>query len=80
MKYAVIGGQYQSYFYGTFNTLEEAMTARNENEEFHDNHVGYVKPKIWDFEDCHPVNNFYGDGYEPNENAEPIQIDEDEEG
>jgi hypothetical protein len=79
MKYAVIGGQYESYYYGTYDTLEEAKASRDENEEFHDNFAGFVKPKIYNFNDCEKTSNFYGEGYAPKDGAMPIEIDEDEE-
>lgn len=70
--YAVIGGQYQSYFYGWAQTIEEAKQIAADNPEHWDNWAGWHTPRIYRAEDVSPAVNFYGSGYEPDPGAEPV--------
>lgn len=74
MKYAVIGGQYQSYFYGFANTLLGAKRLATRNAEYWDNWQGWHIPTIYNADDVEPIHNFYGDGYAPKMYAKPVAI------
>ena len=52
--YHVIGGQYRSINYGSFDTLRKAMLCATRNLEFHDNWVGWVKPEIYVDDNSYP--------------------------
>lgn len=71
-KYAVIGGQYQAYFYGFAATLHAAKLLASRNAEYWDNWQGWHIPEIYDSADVEPVTNFYGDGYAPKMGAVPV--------
>lgn len=75
--YAVIGGQYQSYFYGFAKTLLAAKRLATANEEYWDNWQGWHTPKIYKKEDVEPITNFYGDGYAPVYGASPVSVKRD---
>lgn len=72
MKYAVIGGQYQSYFYGFADSLHAAKLMATRNKEYWDNWQGWHTPAIYRAEDVKPIENFYGAGYAPEYGAEPV--------
>lgn len=73
-KFAVIGGQYQSYFYGFARTLHAAKLLASKNEEYWDNWQGWHTPKIYTAEDVEAVVNFYGPGYAPKPFCQPIAV------
>lgn len=73
-KYAVIGGQYQSYFYGFASTLHSAKCLASKHVEYWDNWQGFHTPSIYRAEDVVPCANFYGDGYTPKDGASPVAI------
>lgn len=50
-KFAVIGGQYERYYYGTTATLIGAKRLATKNEEYWDNWQGWHKPAIYRIED-----------------------------
>ena len=70
----IIGGQYQSYYYGTVGTLEEAKKMALEHDEYWDNWQGWHVPGIYRHEDCEDVENFYGEGRAPGPFAEPVSV------
>ena len=51
-KYQVIGGQYESYWYGESDSLRGAKIIATKNEEYWDNWQGWHKPNIYKAEDC----------------------------
>ena len=60
-KFAVIGGQYRYYDYGTAPTLLGAKRLASRNVEYWDNFGGWHTPKIYRIEDTVVVwDNFYG--------------------
>lgn len=73
-KYAVIGGQYQAYFYGFRKTLRKAKILASKNEEYWDNWHGWTTPKIYKAEDTEEVDNFYGHGYAPKPLCDPVAV------
>lgn len=73
-KYAIIGGQYQSYFYGFASSLHAAKLLATRNEEYWDNWQGWHTPNIYNSEDVEPIVNFYGDGYAPKPDAIPCAV------
>ena len=64
-KYVVIGGQYQSYDYGIYDSLLAAKRAATAHAEYWDNWQGWHTPCVYRLEDCRKVNNFYGSVYDP---------------
>lgn len=76
MKYYVIGGQYQSFFYGTAKTIEEAKRIAEENAEYWDNWQGWHVPNIYRGEDVVEICNFYGSGYGPKDGSYPSYVGE----
>lgn len=54
-KYAVIGGQYESYFYGTVKTLSQAKKLADDNIEYWDNFQGWHTPQIYKIEDTKKI-------------------------
>ena len=50
-KWQVIGGQYESIWYGESDSLERAKRIANSNREFWDNWQGWRTPKIYASED-----------------------------
>ena len=51
-KYQVIGGQYETVWYGETNNLKEARKICKANEEYWDNWQGWHRPNIYKGEDC----------------------------
>ncbi len=58
-KYVVIGGQYQSYCYGSSDSLHGAKCLASKNREYWDNWQGWHTPKIYRREDVMTVCGFY---------------------
>lgn len=50
-KYQVIGGQYESHYYGESNSLRGARCIATRNMEYWDNWQGWHKPLIYAAED-----------------------------
>lgn len=71
-KYAVIGGQYQPYFYGFADDLRSAKRLAAKNTEYWDNFGGWHTPVIYRAEDVEPITNYYGEGYAPKFGAFPV--------
>lgn len=71
-KYAVIGGQYQSYFYGFASSLQAAKILATRSAEYWDNWQGWHIPAVYAAEDVEPVVNFCGAGYAPRFGAVPV--------
>ena len=46
-KYQVIGGQYESVWYGESDSLRGAKCIATKNEEYWDNWQGWHKPRIY---------------------------------
>lgn len=46
--YYIIGGQYESHFYGVSKTLRGAKTLATQNKEYWDNFQGWTTPRIYD--------------------------------
>lgn len=65
MSYAVIGGQYQAFCYGTVGTLREAIALAEQSAEYWDNWQGWHVPSIYNTEDCIETTNFYGETLRP---------------
>lgn len=74
LNYYVIGGQYDSYYYGATATLIGAKRLANKCAEYWDNWQGWHIPKIYKVEDVQKCVNFYGKGYCPKYGAEPVAI------
>lgn len=55
MKYAVIGGQYESYCYGLTPTLIGAKRLATKNMEYWDNWQGWHKPLVYRIEDTEVI-------------------------
>ena len=53
--YQVIGGQYESHWYGESNSLRVAKIIATKNKEYWDNWQGWHKPKIYKAEDCEDI-------------------------
>lgn len=53
--YAVIGGQYEYYYYGSYPTLIGAKRVATKNVEYWDNWQGWHKPQVYRIEDTHEV-------------------------
>lgn len=49
--YQIIGGQYESHWYGESDTLRGARCIATRNKEYWDNWQGWRKPKIYKAED-----------------------------
>lgn len=73
-KFAVIGGQYQSCFYGFADSLHAAKILASKCAEYWDNWQGWHIPAIYAAEDVKPVENFYGSGYAPRFGAVPVAV------
>ena len=71
-NYAVIGGQYQSYYYGGAPTLLGAKRLAGKNMEYWDNWQGWNRPHVYRMEDTEIVENFYGTTRAPKPYAEPL--------
>lgn len=54
-KYQVIGGQYESYWYGESDTLHGAKIIATKNAEYWDNWQGWHTPSIYKAEDVKEV-------------------------
>ena len=54
-KYQVIGGQYESRWYGESDTLRGAKRIATKNEEYWDNWQGWHKPCIYLAEDVKEI-------------------------
>ena len=54
-KYQVIGGQYESRWYGESDSLRGAKIIATRNEEYWDNWQGWHKPSIYLAEDVEEV-------------------------
>lgn len=50
-KYQIIGGQYESRWYGESDSLRGAKIIATKHEEYWDNWQGWHKPAIYDAED-----------------------------
>lgn len=50
-KYQVIGGQYESKWYGESDSIRGAKIIATKNEEYWDNWQGWHKPSIYAAED-----------------------------
>lgn len=50
-KYQVIGGQYESHWYGESDSLRGARCIATRNKEYWDNWQGWHKPEIYAAED-----------------------------
>ena len=53
--YQVIGGQYESHWYGESDSLRGAKIIAERNKEYWDNWKGWHKPKIYKAEDCEDI-------------------------
>ena len=73
-NYRVIGGQYEYYNYGFYDSLHAAKIAATKAREYWDNWQGWHKPCIYNAADCVPCKNLCGNHYRPKENAIPILI------
>lgn len=73
-KFAIIGGQYQSYFYGFAASLHAAKILASKSAEYWDNWQGWHIPAIYAADDVKPVENFYGPGYAPRFGAVPVAV------
>ena len=73
-KYAVIGGQYQHYFYGFAPTMHAAKLLASRNAEYWDNWQGWHVPAVYAADDVEPITNFYGNGYAPKPGATPVAV------
>lgn len=72
VKYCVIGGQYQYYYYGGAPTLLGAKRLARKCAEYWDNWQGWHVPDIYRVEDTRECANFYGNGRCPVDNALPV--------
>lgn len=54
-KYQIIGGQYESKWYGESDSLRGAKIIATKNEEFWDNYQGWRKPSIYRAEDVKEI-------------------------
>lgn len=54
-KYQVIGGQYESYWYGESDSLHGAKIIAGKNKEYWDNWQGWHVPQIYRAEDCEEI-------------------------
>lgn len=54
-KYQVIGGQYESRWYGESDSLRGAKIISTRNEEYWDNWQGWHKPSIYLAEDVEEI-------------------------
>jgi len=54
-KYQVIGGQYESYWYGESDSLHGAKIIAGKNKEYWDNWQGWHKPRIYLSKDVQEV-------------------------
>lgn len=54
-RWQVIGGQYESKWYGESDSLERAKKIASSNEEYWDNWQGWHTPKIYAAEDVREV-------------------------
>lgn len=54
-NYAVIGGQYETYYYGSTETLLQAKRLATRNKEYWDNWQGWHTPKIYKIEDTKEI-------------------------
>jgi hypothetical protein len=52
-KYQVIGGQYESCWYGESDSLHGAKIIATKNMEYWDNWQGWNTPKIYNANDCY---------------------------
>lgn len=73
-KYAVIGGQYQAYFYGFADSLCAAKLLASKNDEYWDNWQGWHTPNVYRAKDVEEITNFYGDGYAPKPGTLPVAV------
>lgn len=73
-KFAVIGGQYQSCFYGFADSLHAAKILASKSTEYWDNWQGWHIPAIYAADDVKPIENFYGSGYAPRFGAVPVAV------
>lgn len=73
-QYVVIGGQYESYCYGSSDTLNGAKILASKSLEYWDNWQGFRYPSIYRREDVKQCNNFYGETYCPKAFAHPVAI------
>lgn len=78
-KYQVIGGQYESYYYGESDSLHGAKIIAGKNKEYWDNFQGWHKPHIYKAEDVREIESkgritsYDGQTIRiPKEEAEPI--------
>ena len=71
-NFAVIGGQYEAYFYGFTPTLTGAKRLAGKNLEYWDNWQGWHAPKIYKIDDVEKITNFYGETYAPKDGALPV--------
>ncbi len=78
-KYQVIGGQYESYWYGESDTLRGAKWLATHHMEYWDNWQGWHKPKIYEAEDVEVITThgwiLYRDGARirvPKDGAYPV--------
>lgn len=54
-EYVVIGGQYESYDYGTVDSLRKAKLLATKNKEYWDNWQGWHTPDIYKIEDTEEI-------------------------
>ena len=54
-KFQVIGGQYESHYYGESDTLRGAKIIATKNIEYWDNWQGWHKPRIYRAEDVEEI-------------------------
>ena len=54
-KYQVIGGQYESYYYGESDSLHGAKIIAGKNKEYWDNFQRWHKPHIYKAEDVREI-------------------------
>lgn len=54
-QYQVIGGQYESYWYGESDSLHGAKIIAGKHKEYWDNWQGWHTPRIYKAEDCEEI-------------------------
>jgi hypothetical protein len=54
-KYQVIGGQYESHWYGESDSLHGAKVIAGKNKEYRDNWGGWHTPSIYDVKDVEEI-------------------------
>lgn len=71
-QYVVIGGQYESYCYGSSESLHGAKILASKSLEYWDNWSAFHYPVIYRRDDVEKCHNFYGETYCPKAFASPM--------